>query len=341
MSVNKPKDFDTSIPYHDYTVAEIIARHFWIGETTGYQAVANAWAQIAEGKIDDLGLSVGFIESVGFLHALNTFGKNIHINGYGHKTNGGRQSYVDYRLLEQYTSHENHGSFVDNGYATCLSTSLTEAINEYKSKYANDMSVVKHSNKSYFSSTMEYLVSDSIVSILCNDFMESLANSLNTTYALDLVRGLMSPSENHWKMETPWCNEQITSPSTISLMVAIEDHHPLSGVLQISAGSHKLDLDSNIMKDLTTPEKYNDYIQYCHKLANTDVAKIYQHTPMAGDMIAWQGKSLFCDAKPIGENPPTRNSLIGVFNKVNIEEDKDFLIPVKNRNRLFLKGNFR
>ena len=340
MSVNNPKDFDTSTAWHDYTVAETIARHFWVGETTGYQAVANAWAQIAEGKIDDLGLGLGFTEGVGFLHALNTFGKNLHINGYGHKTNGGRQSYIDYRLLEQYRS-ETDKNFVDNGYVVSLSGASAEAINDYKSKYANEMSLVKGSNKSYFSSTMEYLVSDSIVSILCSDFMESLANSLNATYALDLVKGFMSPSENHWKMEAPWCDEQVTSPSTISVMVAIEDHHPISGVLQISSGSHTLNLDPNIMKDLTTPEKYNDYLQYCHELAHLDVSKIYQHMPMVGDIIAWQGKSLFCDAKPIGENSPTRNSLIGVFNKVNIEEDKDFLIPIKNRNRLFLRGNFR
>ena len=336
MSVNKPKDFDTSTAWHDYTVTETIARHFWVGKTTGYQAVANAWAQIAEGKIDELGLDVGFVESVGFLHALNTFGKNIHINGYGHKTNGGRQSYVDYRLLEQYTSHENHGSFVDNGYAVCLNSASSVAIDDYKLKYANDMTSVGDSNKSYFSSTMEYLVSDSIVSILCGDFMESLADSLDTTYALDFVQGNMLPSANHWKMQAPWCDEQVTSPSTIVVMVAIEDHHPTSGVLQISAGSHTLDLDSNIMKDLSVVEKYNDYIMYCHKLANADVGKIYQHMPMAGDIIAWQGKSLYCDAIPNNEKLLTRNSLIGVFNKVNMEEDKDSLIPIQNKNRLFL-----
>lgn len=335
MSTNKPKDFDTSTAWHDYTVAETIARHFWVGETTGYQAVANAWAQIAEGKIDDMGLGLGFTEGVGFLHALNTFGKNLHINGYGHKTNGGRQSYVDYRLLEQHRSETNK-NFVDNGYAVCLSGAPTDAISDYKSKYANEIISVGYSGKSYLSSTKEYLVSDSIVSILCGEFMELLADSLDTTYALDLVQGFMWSSGNHWKISAPWCHEQVTSPSTIVVMVAIEDHHPISGVLQISAGSHRFDLDANIMKDLTIMEKYNEYIQYCHKLANADVGKIYQHMPMAGDIIAWQGKSLYCDAIPNNEKPLTRNSLIGVFNKVKIDDNKDSLIPIQNRNRLFL-----
>ena len=340
MSVNKPRDSDPSTAWHDYTVAEIIARHFWVGETTGYQAVAQAWAQIAEGKLDDLGLGIGFTEGVGFLHALNTFGKNLHINGYGYKTNGGRQSYVDYRLLEQYCSETNK-HFVDNGYAVSLSGASAEAINDYKLKYANNMSLVKDGSKSYLSSTTEYLVSDSIVSILCSDFMESLANSLNAAYVLDFVQASMWPTQDYWKMSAPWCDEQVTSPSTIRVMVAIEDHHPTSGVLQIYAGSHKFNLDPNIMKDLTIPEKYGNYVHYCHELARLDTTKIYQHMPMAGDIIAWQGKSLYCDARAITENPQTRNSLIGIFEKVNMEKDKDFLIPIQNKNRLFLKSNFR
>jgi hypothetical protein len=335
MNSNKPKDFDTSTAWHDYTVAETIARHFWVGETTGYQAVANAWAQIAQGKIDEMGLGLGFTEGVGFLHALNTFGKNLHINGYGHKTNGGRQSYVDYRLLEQYRSETNK-NFVENGYAVSLGGAPADAISDYKSKYAKDMLSADRSVKSYLSSTQEYLVSESIVSILCGDFMDSLADSLDATYGLDFVQGFTWPSENHWKMSAPWCNGQVTSPSTIVVMVAIEDHHPVSGVLQVVAGSHALDLDQNIMKDISTPEKYNDYIQYCHKLANADVCKIYQHMPMTGDIIAWQGKSLYSDAIPNSKTPLTRNSLIGVFNKVNVEDSKDSLIPIPNRNRLFL-----
>ena len=335
MKSNKPKDFDTSEAWHDYTVAETIARHFWVGETTGYQAVANAWAQIAEGKIDELGLGLGFTEGVGFLHALNTFGKNLHINGYGHKTNGGRQSYVDYRLLEQYRSETNK-NFVDNGYAVSLGGAPTGAVSDYKSRYAKDMISADRSVKSYLGSTKEYLVSESIVSILCGDFMESLADSLDATYGLDFVHGCMWPSENHWKMSAPWCDEQVTSPSTIVVMVAIEDHHPVSGVLQIVSGSHTLELDTNIMNDLTTPEKYNDYIQYCHKLANADVRKIYQHMPMTGDVIAWQGKSLHSDAIPNSKTPLTRNSLIGVFNRVNLDDSKDSLIPIPNKNRLFL-----
>jgi len=335
MNSNKPKDFDTSTAWHDYTVAETIARHFWVGEMTGYQAVANAWAQIAQGKIDDMGLGLGFTEGVGFLHALNTFGKNIHINGYGHKTNGGRQSYVDYRLLEQYRSETNK-NFVENGYAVSLGGAPADAISDYKSKYAKDMLSADRSAKSYLSSTQEYLVSESIVSILCGDFMDSLADSLDATYGLDFVQGFTWPSENHWKMSAPWCNGQVTSPSTIVVMVAIEDHHPVSGVLQVVAGSHALDLDQNIMKDISTPEKYNDYIQYCHKLANIDVGKIYQHMPMTGDTIAWQGKSLYSNAIPNIEKPPTRNSLIGVFNKVNVDDSQDSLIPIPNRNRLFL-----
>ena len=336
MSSNKPKDFDTSTAWHDYTVTEIIARHFWVGETTGYQAVAKAWAQIAEGKIDELGLDVGFVESVGFLHALNTFGKNIHINGYGHKTNGGRESYVDYRLLGQYTSHENYGDFVEKGYSVCLGGAPKDAITEYKLKYAKEMLSAVNSGKSYLNSTKEYLVCNRIASILCNDFMESLADSLGTAYGLKFAHAFMSSSQHHWKTEAPWCNEQINSPSTIVVMVAIEDHHPVSGVLQVVAGSHALDLDENITKDIGTIETYNEYIHYCHFLANVDVGKIYQHIPMAGDTIVWQGKSLYSDAIPNIEKPPTRNSLIGIFEKVNIDDDKDSLVPIPNRNRLFL-----
>lgn len=335
MSVNKPKNFDTSTAWHDYTVTEIIARHFWVGETTGYQAIANAWVQIAEGKIDELGLDVGFTEGVGFLHALNTFGKNIHINGYGHKTNGGRQSYVDYRLLEQYTS-SNHNDFMDNGYAVCLNASPHQAIDEHKSKYANEMISVEDSGKSYLPSTKEYLVSDSIVSILCGDFMESLADSMNATYGLKSVSAIMSAPRTHWKTESPWCNEQVDSPSAILVMAALEDHHPLSGVLQISSGSHKLDANPEIMKDLSTMETYSEYVQFCHFLANLDVGKIYQHMPMTGDIIAWHEKSLYSNAIPSNYKTYTRNSLIGVFEKVNVDEDKDSLIPVPNRNGLFL-----
>jgi hypothetical protein len=335
MSSNKPKDFDTSTAWHDYTVTEIIARHFWVGETTGYQAVANAWAQIAEGKIDELGLDVGFTEGVGFLHALNTFGKNIHINGYGHKTNGGRQSYVDYRLLEQYTS-SNHNDFMDNGYAVRLNASPHQAIDDHKSKYANEMILVEDSGKSYLPSTKEYLVSDSIVSILCGDFMESLADSMNATYGLKSVSAIMSAPRTHWKTESPWCNEQVNSPSAILVMAAIEDHHPLSGVLQISAGSHKFDADPEILEDLTTMETYSEYVQFCHFLANLDVGKIYQHMPMTGDIIAWHEKSLYSNAIPGNYKAYTRNSLIGVFEKVNIDDNKDSLIPIPNRNRLFL-----
>lgn len=335
MSINKPKDFDTSTAYHDYTVAEIIARHFWVGQTTGYEAVANAWAQIAKGEIDELGLGVGFTEGVGFLHALNTFGKNIHINGYGHKTNGGRQSYVDYRLIEQDASN-NHDDFVNNGYAVFLEGVPTAAINDYKLKYAKEMLAAGYSGKSYLNSTKQYLVCNRIASILCNDFMESLADSLNTTYGLKFAYAFTSSSQHHWKMEAPWCNEQVTSPGTISVMVAVEDHHPVSGVLQVVAGSHALDLDQNIMKDISTTETYNEYIHYCHFLANVDVGRIYQHMPMAGDAIAWQGKLLHSQAVPNMEKQPKINSLIGIFEKVNIDDDKDSLVPIPNRNRLFL-----
>jgi ectoine hydroxylase-related dioxygenase (phytanoyl-CoA dioxygenase family) len=137
-------------------------------------------------------------------------------------------------------------------------------------------------------------------------------------------------------MEAPWCNEKVTSPGTIVTMVAIEDHHPISGVLQMVNGSHTLDLDMDVMKDLSTLEKYNEYIDYCHFLAKADVKKIYQHMPMAGDAIAWQGKSLYSDALPNMEKQPKRNSLIGIFEKVNIDNDRDSLIPIPNRNRLFL-----
>lgn len=336
METNIPKGFDTSTPYHDYTVTEVIARHFWVGETTGYQAVANAWQQIANGKIDELGLETGFVESAGFLHALNTFGKNIHINGHGHKTNTGRHSYVDYRMLKQYTSYDKHEDFVDNGYAVFLNSISENCINKYKLEYAERMSAASTSQQSYLPSKKEHLVSETIVSILCSEFMDVLANSLGSAYGLAFVEAHMLFSGGNWKIEVPWCNQEITSPGTIMAMVAIEDHHPISGVLQISAGSHTLKLDTEIVGDLSTAVKYQAYSKYCHTLANDDVSKIYQHMPMAGDAIAWQGRCLYSDAVPAGKEPKTRNSLIGIFEKVDAQEKRNLLIPVKDRNNLFL-----
>lgn len=337
MAVNKPKDFDTSIPWHDYTVSEIIARHFWVGETTGYQAVANAWAQIAAGKIDDLGLSVGFVESVGFLHALNTFGKNIHINGYGHKTNGGRQAYIDYRLLEQYGLDASRKSFIENGYANFVNVASPDALEDYKTTYAKEMDSVGLKGTSYLSSPKEHLVSGFIVSILCSEYMESLIGSLGQKYGLKYVYAFMYPPANLWKMEAPWCTEGADSPSTILSMVAMEDHHPLSGVLQVSAGSHLLELDKNRTTDLNTVEKIDDYLKYCYELAQMDVRNIYQYMPMAGDVLVWNGRCLYADAVPDRDKHiSTRNSLIGVFEKVNVEEDKESLIAIPNKSNLFL-----
>ncbi len=65
---------------------DIIANNYYDENTTGAQAVLNAWKEIEHKTLETVAKKMGFPDPLGVIHALNTFGKNLAISGALQKT---------------------------------------------------------------------------------------------------------------------------------------------------------------------------------------------------------------------------------------------------------------
>lgn len=60
---------------------DIIANNYYDENTTGAQAVLNAWKEIEQKTLETVAKKMGFPDPLGVVHAINTLSKNLARNG--------------------------------------------------------------------------------------------------------------------------------------------------------------------------------------------------------------------------------------------------------------------
>lgn len=59
---------------------DIIANNYYTEETTGIEAVVDAWLDIEENTLEAVARKLGFPDPLGIVHSINTFAKNLAIS---------------------------------------------------------------------------------------------------------------------------------------------------------------------------------------------------------------------------------------------------------------------
>lgn len=80
---NEPLYQDKLTPKHlawEQSSLDLVANKFYVDNRTGAEAMVEIWQQIKDGKLRNICAELGFPEHLGFIHAINRFGKNITAN---------------------------------------------------------------------------------------------------------------------------------------------------------------------------------------------------------------------------------------------------------------------
>lgn len=83
IAENEPLYQDKSTPKElawEQSSLDLIANKFYVNGRTGAETMVEIWQQIKDGKLRNICAELGFPEHLGFIHAINRFGKNITAN---------------------------------------------------------------------------------------------------------------------------------------------------------------------------------------------------------------------------------------------------------------------
>lgn len=351
MNVNPNPLEDTSIPYHDMSVMESIAKHFYCGNRTGAEAIAELWKQIAEGKIYEICTRLALPEPLGLLHAANTLSKNLFINGYLDKKFE-KDCWVDYRYKEIGYGELSLKAFVRDGFTIVKNAVSEKTLREYESIYTEEIQNSVEETESYLSSRLEFNKSQEIVNVICSDFVEKFCDLVNRKYAVQMVEARIGSSRISWHRDDHSENDSPESPNMFGVLVALKNHEERAGLFNISPESHKFNEDKSIINKENLQNKSEECFKYFHNVVNSLKRPPFRFAPVRGDAIIWHGKSIHCGVHPdknfypehISKSlpHPTRSSIIAHY--VGFPKFGSGGLPnakkVKENSNLFLvKGN--
>lgn len=350
MEVNPNPFEDTSIPYHDFSVLESIAKYFYTDKRTGAEAVAEVWKQIADGKLNQICTELAISDVLGFIHGVNTLGKNLCINGYLDKQFN-EEAWIDYRFAHYGYGKLSLEMFVRDGFTIVKNAVSKELLDEYESAYAEEIQNSFDDAKSYLENRFEFNKSKEIVNIICSDFVNEFCKLVNGKYLVQMVEARMGSSRISWHVDDPLTEDSPASPNMFGVLVALGNHDERAGLFHISPESHKFNIDKNVVNKENLEQRSNECFEYFHGLVNSAKRSPFRFVPRRGDAIIWHGKSIHAGMTPNTDDypqhireslpAPKRHSIISHY--VRLPEFGSGVWAnakiAKENSKLFLAGN--
>ena len=79
----------------EHDMLDLVANKFYINNRTGAEAMVSIWQEIQAGNLRDICKELGFPEHLGFIHAINTFGKHLTANNSLHQYRSNKNLWHD------------------------------------------------------------------------------------------------------------------------------------------------------------------------------------------------------------------------------------------------------
>ena len=79
----------------EHDMLDLVANKFYINNRTGAEVMVSIWQEIQAGNLRDICKELGFPEHLGFIHAINTFGKHLTANNSLHQYRSNKNLWHD------------------------------------------------------------------------------------------------------------------------------------------------------------------------------------------------------------------------------------------------------
>lgn len=146
---------------------------------------------------------------------------------------------------------------------------------------------------SYLPSRYEFLESIEVQNLLSLEVLENFAKDLNKKLVFQLVEARLGSSQIGWHVDN-FIQELAISDSYHSMIIALSDVGESAGCFEVVSGSHKLNLDLDIMNIDNCSANPTGCYQYFDDLLNgpAKTFPIYQFRGKRGDIIIWNGSAI-------------------------------------------------
>lgn len=189
----------------------------------------------------------------------------------------------------------------DHGFDVIRGSIPNELINEFCDKYSLAYNL-SESSLSYLPSRCEYLISAEIQNLLSLELFDNFAKGLNKKLVFHLIEARLGSSQIEWHrdLNVPTAKKNnLLGDNYYGAMIALGDVGENAGFFQLASGSHKIDIDFNIINIencTVNPQNCYDYYKDLLKSAAKDLP-IYQFDGRRGDLIVWNGLAIHRGAK--------------------------------------------
>jgi len=321
---------DTSIPYHDYSLLGALANKFGAVGRTGQATMVSAWKFIEMNGVEALASSLGANNPLGVIHALNTFFKNTFINGFFYSPIVGEMAWVDYRIASLGYGTASLELFVKDGFVVVNNAVDRDLINEFLSEYSKEISDCGDHSRSYLSARNEFAKSLVVEKLVCASFVNDFCAKLGRRYVAQMVEARVGSSKILFHRDSQMEQFPPEEPGLFGVLIALEDHHPASGLFEISPNSHLIEVDRSIVTEHNLASQSDVCFRYYHDLVNSDGRTIFKFNPRVGDAIIWHGNAIHSGGYPLrdlGLGVPqdfygTRNSIITHYRALGEDESR-------------------
>lgn len=203
--------------------------------------------------------------------------------------------------------------YEDNGYLVLNNAIPSESIDAYLQLMQDNLTEDQNGKKRAWVGHTSYLAVDESLDILCHENIQKAFEQIDKGVALHLELPYWVSTEKRWHQDNTLSNP-IAGNNYVGVWVALEDVSPDSGPFELIPGSHKWELDADLIyQDQNPAEGIRPHYEILQEeIDKRGITEFFSFLPKKGDAIIWHGKLIHRGAVP--KNPSlTRKSLIGHY----------------------------
>lgn len=208
--------------------------------------------------------------------------------------------------------NENSYFYDQNGYIVLKSAIPNDLIDSYEKKWLEHHSKDgKITNLDGWQKSSSYLKNQQILDILCHENIFNFLNLIYPSLALHLSFTSWTSTKKSWHQDFVDPDKDKAN-NYVGVWVALDKIHPNSGPFQFIPGSHKWEIDFNLIYSEQNLDKPSSFFA---KEIQKRQAPAYQFTGDKGDVLIWHGHLVHAGGIP-ADNSLLRKSLIGHYGKM-------------------------
>lgn len=229
---------------------------------------------------------------------------------------------------EQIREYEENGFFVVRG---ATEKSLIDKFISEREPRDYELNSEKVSHDNFLDGRTEFYRNRWILDVLFQEKVLSFFEKYKIKFVLQLVEARIGTSGIPWHIDSLEPRSDF-SPEYVGVHVALEQALQEAGRFEIIKGSHRWDIDSQIINKERCAEFWKDcYSYYEEVISMKEDYEIYSFDSIAGDAIIWNGKS-FHRGERAKDGFFTRRSIFGHL--VSVTEKEQEMLMTKDGQKI-------